>query len=75
MASLMVVIALTAFLGGAAAAVFFMLVTGIRKGDRPERTLEPRSSPLDACTRSVLGSRTWPNVPVYRGNREDDQPR
>ena len=75
MASLIFVIALTAFLGGAATAVFFMLVTGIRKGDRPERILEPRSSQLDACTRSVTGGRTWPNLPVYRGNRDDGQSR
>jgi len=75
MASLIFVIALTAFLGGAAAAVFFMLVTGIRKGDRPERILQAPGSPLDACTRGVLGSRTRPDVPVYRGNREDGQSR
>ena len=75
MASLMVVIALTAFLDGAAAAVFFMLVTGIRKGDRPQRILQVPGSSLDACTRSVLGSGTWPNLPVYRGNREDGQSR
>ena len=75
MAFLVLVIALTAFLAGAATAVFFMLVTGIRKGDRPERILEPRSSPLDACTRSVTGSGTWPNVPAYRGNRDDGQSR
>ena len=75
MASLIFVIALTAFLGGAAAAVFFMLVTGIRKGDRPERILQVPGSSLDACTRSVLGSGTWPNVPVYRGNRDDGQSR
>jgi hypothetical protein len=75
MASLVLVIALTAFLGGAATAVFFMLFIGIRKGDRPERILESRSSSLDACTRSVIGSGTWPNLPVYRSNREDDQSR
>lgn len=75
MAALMVVIALAAFLAGAAAAVFFMLVTGIRKGDRPERILQVPGSPLDACTRSVLGSGTWPNLPVYRSDRDDDQSR
>jgi hypothetical protein len=75
MASLVLVIALTAFLAGAAAAVFSMLFIGIRKGDRPERILKPRSSRLDACTRRVTGSGTWPNMPIYRSNCEDDQPR
>ena len=55
------VIAVTAFLTGAATAVFTMLVIGIRKSDRP-RTLPPaRSTPLDAVTRSTLGAGTWPN--------------
>lgn len=71
MAAWMLVIALVAFLSGAAAAVFFMLVAGIRKGDRPERILNPGSSRLNATTRSVLGSRAWPDVPVYRDDHED----
>lgn len=72
MASLVPVIALTAFLAGAATAVFLMLFIGIRRGDRPERIAGTGNSPLDACTRSVLGSRTWPNTPVYRPDREGD---
>jgi hypothetical protein len=75
MASLMLVIALTAFLAGAATAMFLMLIIGIRRGDRPERILQPSSSSLEARTRSVIGSGTWPHVPVYRNNYEDDQSR
>lgn len=71
MASLVLVVALTAFAAGATAAVFLMLFIGIRKGDRPERITGTRNSPLDACTRSVLGSGTWPDVPVYPAGRED----
>jgi hypothetical protein len=72
MAYLVLVVALIAFLAGVTAAVFLMLFIGIRKGDRPERIVEARNSPLDSCTRSLLGSGTWPNVPVYRADREDD---
>lgn len=72
MASLVLVVALITFLGGIATAVFLMLFIGIRKGDRPERIVEARNSPLGSCTRSVLGSGTWPNVPVYHADREDD---
>ena len=72
MASLVLVVALIAFLAGVTAAVFLMLFIGIRKGDRPERILGTRNAPLDACARGALGSGTWPNVPVYRPDREDD---
>lgn len=72
MAAFVLVVALTAFLGGVAAAVFLMLFIGIRKGDRPERILRARKAPFEACARSVLGSRTWPDVPVYRPGSEDD---
>lgn len=71
MAPFVLVIALTAFLAGVGAAVFIILVIGIRKGDRPERILENRHSLIDNCTRSVLHSGTWPNVPVYRDEREE----
>ena len=67
MASFVLVVALVAFLTGAATAVFLILIISIRKGDRPDRVQGPR---LDACTRSVLGSGTWPNIPVYRDDRE-----
>jgi len=72
MVSLVLVVALIAFLAGVAAAVFLMLFIGIRKGDRPERVTGPRNSPLDRCTRSLIGSGTWPNVPIYRPGRKDD---
>jgi hypothetical protein len=70
MASLVLVVALIAFLAGVTAAVFLMLFIGIRKGDRPERVTGPRNSPLDRCTRSLIGSGTWPNEPVYRADRK-----
>ena len=67
MASFVLVVAVVAFLTGAATAVFLMLFISIRKGDRPDRIQGPR---LDTRTRKVLGSGTWPNVPVYRDDRE-----
>jgi hypothetical protein len=64
------VIAVTAFLTGAATAVFVMLVIGIRKADRPHSGLPPaRSTPLDAVTRSALRAGTWPDGP-FPGDRE-----
>lgn len=45
MISLIFVIALAAFLAGAATAVFLMLVVGIRKNDRPDRILQPSPTP------------------------------
>lgn len=72
MISLVLVVALVAFVAGAAAAVFLVLFIGIRRGDRPERILGNGNAPLDASARAVLGSRTWPDVPVYRPGPEDD---
>jgi hypothetical protein len=72
MTSLVIVVALTAFLVGVATAVFLMLCIGIRKGDRPERIVGTRNTGLDSSTRSVIGSGTWPSVPVYRADRKDD---
>jgi hypothetical protein len=72
MTSLVLAAALISFLAGVTAGVFLMLFIGIRKGDRPERIAGTRNSPLDSCTRSVLGSGTWPSVPVYRPGQEDD---
>jgi hypothetical protein len=71
-ASFVLVVALVAFLAGATATAFLMLFIAIRKGDRPERILGSQNSRLDSCARSVLGSGTWPNVPVYRDDRESD---
>ena len=72
MISLVLMVALVAFVTGAVTAVFLMLFIAIRRGDRPERILGNRNAPLDASARAVLGSRTWPNVPVYRPGPEDD---
>ena len=70
MVSFVLVVALIAFLGGAATAVFLMVCIGIRKGDRPERITGTRNTPLDSSTRGVIGSGTWPNTPVYRADRK-----
>ena len=72
MISLVLMVAVVAFMAGAATSVFIMLFIGIRRGDRPERILGDGNTPLDASTRAVVGSRTWPNVPVYRPSAEDD---
>jgi hypothetical protein len=64
MTSLMLVIAVTAFLSGAAAAVFVMLVIGIRKADRPRSLPDATSTPLDAVTRATLAAGSWPNGPA-----------
>ena len=61
---------MTAFLAGAATAVFVMLVIGIRKADRPRPAARAANTPLDAATRSMLRASTWPNNPVVHGDRE-----
>ena len=54
MSSATVTLVIAAFLSGAVAAVFVMLVAGIRAGDRRRLTAPPRSG-LDALTRTMLG--------------------
>jgi hypothetical protein len=71
MATLMLVIAVTAFLTGAASAVFIMLVIGIRKADRPRGLPSARITPLDAVTRTTLRAGTWPDGPAL-GDREGE---
>lgn len=66
------VIAITAFLAGAATAVFTMLVIGIRKADRPH-ILPPASTPLDAVTRSALRAGTWPDGLLSATAKPTDQ--
>lgn len=68
------VITAVAYLAGAASAVFLVAVIGIRRGDRPERILNPSSSRSEACARDLLGTGTWPGIPVYRPGREDGWP-
>jgi hypothetical protein len=63
---LMLVIAGTAFLAGAATAVFVMLVIGIRKADRPRTLPGGPTTPLDAVTRSTLRAGTWPDGPSFK---------
>jgi hypothetical protein len=69
MTSFTLVIAGTAFLAGAAVAVFLMIVIGIRKADRP-RHQSGRNVPVDAFTRNFLGASPWPGSPVVHGDRE-----
>lgn len=69
---LVLVAVLVGFLAGVATAAFLLLFTGIRGGDRPERIAGTLNSRLDARTRRVLGSRTWPNVPVYPADPDDE---
>jgi hypothetical protein len=68
------VITAVAYLAGAASAVFLVAVIGIRKGDRPERILIAGSQWSESCSRRILNSRTWPCIPVYHPDREDDGP-
>jgi hypothetical protein len=69
MTSFVLVVAGIAFMSGAVAAVFIMLIIGIRKGDR--RLRGGRSTPLGALTRTALSASTWPSNPVVHGDRED----
>ena len=71
MTSFTLVIAITAFLAGAAATAFLMVVIGIRKADRPHRPASPQDSPLDAATRAVLGARNWPDGPALGDHQAD----
>jgi hypothetical protein len=59
----MVVVAVTAFLSGAAVTAFAMIIVGIRKVDRPRNLPLARTGPLDAVTRTTLRAGTWPNRP------------
>ncbi len=69
------VIAVVAHLAGAASAFFLVTAIGIRNNDRPERILNASSSWSQACSRRVLHSGTWPDIPVYRpGTHGDDRP-
>ena len=64
------VIALVAYLSGAASAAFLMVVIGIRRGDRPERILDSASSQPEDHARRLLHSGTWPDAPVYRADHD-----
>jgi len=72
MTSLDLVLVVTAFLAGAACAVFAMVVIGIRQADRPWHLHSGRDTTAGAVTRTMLGAGTWPNVPVAFDNREEE---
>lgn len=63
MTSSMLVIAMVAFLAGAATAEFVLIVVGIRKVDRPRDLPPARVTPLGAAAGSVLKGPTWPIRP------------
>ena len=67
MASTVVLFVIAAFLSGAVAAIFAILVVGVRAGDRPRHlTAGPPYGQLEALTRTVLG------VGVRTGDRPED---
>jgi hypothetical protein len=72
MFSLALVIAVIAFLGGAAAAAFLMISIGIRNGDRPRCRPGYPGSPVDSFTRTALRTGTWPHGPAAPGNSGKD---
>jgi hypothetical protein len=49
------VMALAAFLTGAAAGAFFLVVIGVHKGDRARHLADAPGTQLDALTRRALG--------------------
>ena len=56
MASSVVLFIIAAFLSGAVAAVFAMLIAGVHAGDRPRHlTAAPPRGQLEGLTRTVLG--------------------
>jgi hypothetical protein len=68
----MCMIAIAAFLSGAVAAVFVMLVIGIRKGDHARHLLSAPDTPLDAITRSALGVGVRHDLPADRSDCEEN---
>jgi hypothetical protein len=69
MTSFVLVVAAIAFLSGGVAAVFVMLVIGIRKG--PRRLPSQRNNPLETVTLATLGANAWPCNPVDHRGHED----
>jgi len=74
MTSFGIVMAVTAFLSGAAASLFLMVVIGIRKADRPRRSTGTAGAPPDAATRAILRTGTWPHQSVAFSDPETGSP-
>jgi hypothetical protein len=72
MTSFGMIVAVTAFLSGAAASLFLMVVIGIRKADCLRRSPGTANTPLDAATRAILRTGTWPRQSVAFSDSEDD---
>jgi len=66
------ILILAAFLSGAVAGVFVMLVIGIRIGDRAHHLADQPGSHLDAMTRSVLGVGVRIGRPAGNSGAEGD---
>jgi hypothetical protein len=49
------VMAIAAFLAGAAVGAFFLVVIGVHKGDRARHLSDGPGTPLDTITRRLLG--------------------
>jgi len=64
MAHFVTVIAVVAFLSGAATAVFVMLVVGIRRAGHPRLPRSRRDTSIDAFARVTFASGSWPNRPI-----------
>jgi hypothetical protein len=65
-------LAIAAFLSGAAATVFIMLVVGIHAGDRTCHLADEPKTRLDALTRNVLSVGVRSNHPVSHSDTEEE---
>ena len=64
------ILVLAAFLSGAVAGVFTMLVIGIHIGDRTRHLADEPDTHLDALTRSTLGVGVRTSCPAGNSNAE-----
>jgi hypothetical protein len=69
--SFVLVIAVTAFLSGAASATFLLFVIGIRRADQGRRMSPVQESPLGAVTRTTLRAGMWPTGPAFEEPKAD----
>lgn len=68
------ILALAAFLSGAAASIFALLVIGIHAGDHARNLADEPGMRLDALTRSALGVGVRADRPAANsGSKENDR--
>lgn len=72
MSAFVLVIAIITFLSGGTAAVFLTLVAGIRTADRPRPMPGAQDTLLDAFTRSMLGTGSWPHRSAVSDPEDED---